>query len=329
MIRLLYFLILFLAIFGFISLWRAYSYEKRKRGKELIRITNRLKEKNKQEALIAQEVSQALSWIQVTEILDDLKSSVGQNKGTQALEDLALEAKEARLIIKKQGEAIRINSLQEFQDLIDSNGYSIEVKNYLNVSDFNNSSQIAEYTPKSTDLSPKQKSYLGFADIISQNHTAVRNELNLYFDSKEEYLNKFYFDLAQRGIEKPEQLSDIVVLIDALARQNKIVCKDFESELYEILELLDKTCNEKLRTIECFKDIYNQAKVSLIEASVLEEKQGQIVFSCLRTNGYSLFGIDEQDDSWVLFIVENTQVNALLELSELTGIKLSLKQEFD
>jgi len=258
-----------------------------------------------------------------------LKSSVGQNKGTQALEDLALEAKEARLIIKKQGEAIRINSLQEFQDLIDSNGYSIEVKNYLNVSDFNNSSQIAEYTPKSTDLSPKQKSYLGFADIISQNHTAVRNELNLYFDSKEEYLNKFYFDLAQRGIEKPEQLSDIVVLIDALARQNKIVCKDFESELYEILELLDKTCNEKLRTIECFKDIYNQAKVSLIEASVLEEKQGQIVFSCLRTNGYSLFGIDEQDDSWVLFIVENTQVNALLELSELMGVKLSLKQEFD
>lgn len=314
--------ILFVTVIILAVLWYSESGEQRRRKKEMSRIASRLERQRLDALKEGEDVDVTILWGDIVTILDSLQIASKHSEGVQGLKDLALLIDNKNLIIKKQGQYIRINDIEHLQTLVDTYDSQIKCHKYLNDSKLD-----IEYSKSAQNISnaqydSKKDAYLAFAKIVSKNSDDVFDEISLYFDYPEKYFDKFYFDLSQRGIDKIVDLPEVVVLVDALARQNKLVYQDWKTELYHSLEMLDLIVDKELSKNSRFVDLIKQAKISLIGVSILEDKQGEAVFEAIKNSGYTLLSIDENSDSFALFLIPVNELDGIIKLKDLADIKL-------
>ena len=305
------------------GLWYAESGEQRKRKKEVHRISTRL-ESEKMDALEADEdFDVIILWGDIMVILDSLQVASKHAEGIQGIQDLVLLIDNRNLIVKKQGQHIKIQGIPHLQTLVDTYDSRIKLDAYLGTSTQFSAHQSHEQETWSKLNNSKKDLYLAFAKIVSNNNIKIYDELSLYFDMPEKYFDQYYFDLAQRGIKNLSELADIIVLIDAIARQKKLVYKDLKTELYVSLEMLDLIVDRELTKGNRFSDLVEQAKISLIDLSILEEKQGDTIFESIKDSGYILLNIEENTDFYALFLIPEKELEEIIKLGTLAEIKLS------
>lgn len=304
--------------------WHLESGEQRKKNKELLRITQRLEKQSLDSFKEKESFDVTILWGDIVTIIDSLQSANKYPEDVQGIKDLALLIDNKNLIIKKQGKYIRINDIAHLQEFVDTHDPKIKCHEYLTSSSSSFSLKESDNKQESSDvhLDSKKGAFLALAKVVSNKNDHVHDEITMYFDSPEKYFDKFYFDLTQRGIDKLADVQDVVVLVDALARQKKLVYQDWKTEIYQTLELLDLIVEGELIKAIRFADLVEQAKISLINLSVLEEQQGDAVFELINACGYKLLSIDENADSYALILIPINVLNQFIELSGLVDIRL-------
>jgi len=298
------------------------SSEHRSRNKELNRITARLEQKKIDELVNAEEVDVVLLWGDLVDILHNLQTSSKKAEGVQAVRDLASVIENENLILKKQGELIKISDIAKLQAFVDTYDPYLQLDQYLLSEALTDKDLSLEFSVKQNQYNSKKEAYLGFAEFVAKDDILVSRELRQYFEQPEAYFAEYYFDLTQRGIKNLGVLPDIVVLVDALARQKKIVYQAKQTELYHSLKMMDDLVGGKLFQLERFRDLYEQAKISLIDLSILEKPQGKAIFECIEILGYQLFGIIEDAKSYALFLAPNSELEPILALCKTADINL-------
>ena len=315
-------IILFVCTILLAGLWYSQRGEQRKRNKEMYRIAARIENERQDAHKAGEDFDVIILWGDVMTILDSLQNASMHAEGVQGIQDLALLIDNRNLIVKKQGQHIEIEDIPHMQTLVDTFDSQIKLAAYLNPSAQISAHQGQEQVTSRNTYNPKKEVYLAFAKIISSNNIEICDELSLYFDTPDKYFDQYYFDLAQRGIKNLSDLPDIIVLIDALARQKKLVYQDWKTELYISLEMLDQIVGGELIKNNGFSNLVERAKISLIGLSILVEKQGDVIFECIKDSGYKLLNIDENTGSYALFLIPVKELEEIIKLSNSAEIKL-------
>ena len=315
-------IILFVCTILLAGIWYSERGEQRKRNKEMHRIAARIESESVDAQKAGEDFDVIILWGDVMTILDSLQHASKHTEGVQGVQDLALLIDNRNLIVKKQGQYIKIQDIPHLQTLVDTHDSKIKLAAYLNTSTQVSAHEDQEQVTSSNNYNPKKEVYLAFAKIVSNNNLEIYDELSLYFDTPDKYFSQFYFDLAQRGIKNLSDLPDIIVLIDALARQKKLVYQDRKTELYDSLEMLDLIVDGELIKNNSFSNLVERAKISLIGLSILEEKQGDVIFESINDSGYKLLNIDENTDSYALLLIPEKELEEIIKLSNSAEIKI-------
>lgn len=172
----------------------------------------------------------------------------------------------------------------------------------------------------------RNASLLKFADLVSENDSTVRSNLEMFLRGKAEYFNKFEDDLYQRGIEAPEQIGMEIVLIDALESVGKLVYSDIATEADFVMTEIDVLSNGKISKGECFKKLIvaykNAGRFNAIGNFVANSNIAPMPFDCISSQGYRLLAIDEGSDSYAFILLKNSLVDIALKYADTAEIKL-------
>ena len=86
--------------------------------------------------------------------------------------------------------------------------------------------------------------------------------------------------------------------------------------------MLDQIVGGELIKNNGFSNLVERAKISLIGLSILVEKQGDVIFECIKDSGYKLLNIDENTASYALFLIPVKELEEIIKLSNSAEIKL-------
>jgi len=174
--------------------------------------------------------------------------------------------------------------------------------------------------PRSTAQSP----LLELSSVLSNNDLSVAEEVLLYLEGGESYLKKYKDELVQRGIEESPEVTDPIVLIDALSRANKLVYQDGSSEPAWTLEKLDELSNGRLKSGDCYQELREFYETTQYGIGTFLDQEGAwpSIFECAGSVGLSLMGINEDSDAYALVLVESTSRKGVSELAKAANIEL-------
>ncbi len=172
-------------------------------------------------------------------------------------------------------------------------------------------------------------SYLRLSETISAGDQEVSGEISLYFNNKVKYFKKFERDLFERGIESPEEIPDVIVLVDSLMRHDKIAYQDHSSEPGYALGLINKLSGNELEKYSCYETLlkhFRKTKYGI--GSYLDlDIEGPSIFECVKSQGYRLLSINEDSDSYPLFLVKESNFIPIKQLASDAGVQLHFENK--
>ena len=174
-----------------------------------------------------------------------------------------------------------------------------------------------------------KESYTTLAAIISNNHPKVLKELSLFFDDPKEYFTQYKNSLNnERGINSLKDLqgTPVIALNDALIRNKYALVLDWRDclEAFVTDGYLQELNNGILEELQCIKEIESkEIEEHNSISSVFENKIESVTVNCLSEAGYALLLIDENNDSFPLALVNESDRNKILELGKEAKLKLS------
>ena len=176
-----------------------------------------------------------------------------------------------------------------------------------------------------------KESYLALAMLLSGNDLDVIKEVSLFFDNPKEYFNKYKGDLeGERGIDSLSELQKkpSIVLNDTLTKKDLMLVIDENEDLEEYIEegYLQDLNKNALKNVKCIKELEKVEPEEYHSISTLvehPEKQSAII-DCISSEGYSFFIIGEDNSSYPLSLVKNTDRSKILELGKKAKLEFFL-----
>ncbi|WP_157533276.1 DUF6630 family protein [Microbulbifer variabilis] len=158
--------------------------------------------------------------------------------------------------------------------------------------------------------------------LVSKSSEKASNDINLYLNSPESFLEEYEFELRERDIESVDDMSDSVIVVEILMKNKFLIYVDGAHEPDDALLQLNTLSKEKLQTADSYNEImdfYRSSNYGI--ATFLQDGEWPSLFKCANEAGFKLLAIDEDSDSLPLILVPIEKSEELLNVFKEAKLK--------
>ncbi|MGO2111440.1 MAG: DUF6630 family protein [Pseudoclavibacter sp.] len=157
--------------------------------------------------------------------------------------------------------------------------------------------------------------------IASDDAEAVMSEVGQFLDDPGEYFAAHEGDLADRGIESPDDVTGVIVLIDALGRTGELAYLDWKNETEDTIAMLNRLPRVAASPIDLaifadeLSDDGDGGKAADVER-VVANANGVLASSRL-----AIAVLDEDSDAYPLVAIATGNISVLERAAEAVGFR--------